>query len=449
MFIRKSAPGTISPGAAAAILAALDKSQAIIQFKPDGTILTANDRFLTIMGFNLGQIQGKHHSMFAEPGAQNTDAYRTFWDSLRKGDHQSSRYRRFGNGGREVWLQATYNPILNSKGEVERVVKFATDVTEETLHMANYEGQVTAISKSQAVIEFETDGTIITANKNFLDALGYTLSEVQGRHHSMFVSKSDFDHPNYKRLWDSLRKGEFQAAEYLRIGKAGQEVWIQASYNPIFNPNGEVFKIVKFATDITDQVLARKEAARVGALVDGNLDKILKSVSDANKQAISASGASEQTLEMVQAVASASEELDASAREISQSMSLSRSEVDRAMMETSAADTATQQLTDAASSMTTIVALIQDIAGQINLLALNATIEAARAGDAGKGFTVVASEVKGLASQVAKATGQISAEITGMQTISGGVVDRLHAIRSAVEAVEGSVTNVAGAVEEQ
>ncbi|MDF1750522.1 MAG: PAS domain-containing methyl-accepting chemotaxis protein [Alphaproteobacteria bacterium] len=449
MFMRKNSPGTMSTGDAASILAALNKSQAIIQFKPDGTILTANDLFLKVMGYSLDQIQGKHHSMFAESGAQNTDAYRNFWNSLRQGNHQSALYRRYANGGREVWLQASYNPIVNSKGEVERVIKFATDVTEETLRVANYEGQVTAISKSQAVIEFEPDGTIITANKNFLNALGYDLSEIQGRHHSMFIKKGEADLPEYKRFWEALRKGEFQAAEYLRIGKGGREVWIQASYNPILDPNGQVFKVVKFATDRTERVVARREGERVGALVDQNLGKILQSVSVANEQAVAASDASEQTLEMVQAVASASEELDASAREISQSMTISRNEVDRAMSETAAADSATTQLSDAASAMTKIVELIQDIAGQINLLALNATIEAARAGDAGKGFAVVASEVKGLASQVARATDQISTEITSMQTISGTVVDGLLSIRTAVEAVEGSVTNVAGAVEEQ
>lgn len=432
-----------------AMLQALDKSQAVIQFEPDGTIITANANFLGAVGYSLDEIQGKHHSMFVESGFARSAEYQKFWDELGRGEFQAAEYKRIGKGGKEIWIQASYNPILNAKGEVVKVVKYATDVTADTLLKADHAGQIDAISKSQAVIEFEVDGTIITANSNFLGAVGYSLDEIRGKHHRMFVEPDYATSSAYRDFWAELAAGEFQAAEYKRIGKGGKEIWIQASYNPINDPNGRPFKVVKYATDITAQILAQQEAKRVGELVDENLEKILGAVGRANDQSSTAAAASGQTAQMVQTVASAAEEFEASAREIAQSMVTSRSEVATVAEEALKADESTQKLTDAAEAMGNIVQMIQDIAGQINLLALNATIESARAGDAGKGFAVVASEVKSLANQVAKATDDIGCEITSMQTIAVEVVERLTGIKSAVDSVEASVTTAAGAVEEQ
>ena len=275
------------------------------------------------------------------------------------------------------------------------------------------------------------------------------MSEIKGKHHAIFVEPSYETSSDYKRFWDTLRQGAYQAGKYKRIGKNGKEVWIQASYNPIIDPNGNVLKIIKFATDITEQILARKEAERVGRLVDENLDKILKAVSSANEQSVTAATASNETLATVQAVTAATEEFQSASSEIARSMETSRLEVTRAIDETTNADHSTQKLSNAAQEMNRIVVVIQEIANQINLLALNATIEAARAGDAGKGFAVVASEVKALANQVGDAISQINTEITNMQTISEDVVGRLAGIKDAVETVESSVTTVASAVEEQ
>jgi len=299
------------------------------------------------------------------------------------------------------------------------------------------------------VIPFELDGTIIEANQNFLDALGYQMEEIKGEPHQKFVDPAYASSDEYKEFWESLGRGEFQADEYKRIGKGGKEIWIQASYNPIFDPDGKPFKVVKYATDVTEQVIARQEAERVGKVVDENLEKILSSVGDANLQTTSAVSASGQALNTVQSVAAAAEEFQSSAHEISRSMTASKSEVDKANEEAANADHSTKELTTAAQAMSNIIEVIQDIAAQINLLALNATIESARAGEAGKGFAVVASEVKSLANQVANATGQISTEISGMQVISDNVVNNLNSIKSAIVAVESSVTSVAGAVEEQ
>ena len=249
---------------------AINKVQAIIEFNMDGTIITANDNFLKTLGYTLEEVQGCHHSMFVEPGYETSDEYKVFWQSLNNGDFESKEYKRIGKGGKEVWIQASYNPILDENGQVVKVIKFATDVTKQKLINANYEGQIDAIGKSQAVIEFNMDGTIITANDNFLTTVGYTLGEIQGQHHSMFVEPEFKVSAEYKLFWDSLNRGEYESKEYKRLGKGGKEIWIQASYNPIFDLNGKPMKVVKFATDVTEQKLRN-------ANFSGQIDAIDKS----------------------------------------------------------------------------------------------------------------------------------------------------------------------------
>jgi len=232
---------------------AISKSQAVIEFNMDGTVRAANDNFLNALGYTLDEIKGKHHSMFVEESFKNSIAYTEFWAKLNRGEYDAAEYKRIGKGGREVWIQASYNPIFDLNGKPFKVVKYATDVTRQKLQNADYRGQIDAISKAQAVIEFNMDGTVLTANENFLNALGYTLDEIKGRHHSMFVDEAYRKTSDYKEFWAKLNRGEYQAAEYKRIGKGGREVWIQASYNPIFDLNRKPFKVVKYATDITTQ----------------------------------------------------------------------------------------------------------------------------------------------------------------------------------------------------
>jgi methyl-accepting chemotaxis protein len=432
-----------------AIVEALDRSQATIQFSADGTILTANENFLGAMGYTLDEIKGKHHSMFVEKGFESTDEYRNFWSELRAGKFQQAEYKRIGKGGKEVWIQASYNPILNSSGKVEKVVKFATDVTADKLKEAFVEGQIAAINRSQAVIEFEPDGKIVTANDHFLAAVGYSLDEIKGKHHSMFVEKGFETTDEYRKFWSDLRDGKFQQAEYKRIGKGGREIWIQATYSPILDMDGRVFRVVKFATDVTKEALARDASNKAIKVVNGQLDGIGDAVERANREAATAAAASESAATTVQSVAAGAEELDSSVQEIARSTSISTEQVSNAIQQVASADTEVQNLSRNAEAMGSIVSLIQDIASQINLLALNATIESARAGEAGKGFAVVANEVKSLANQVASATGQISTEIESMQTVSRTVVESLGSISAAVSSVETSVTGVASAVEEQ
>jgi len=401
----------------AGMIAAIGRAQAVIAFNLDGTIVTANENFLKTLGYSLGEIQGKHHSMFVEPATRDSAAYREFWASLNRGEYQAAEYKRIGKGGKEVWILASYNPILDEKGKPFKVVKFATDVTQQKLRTADLAGQIAAIGKSQAVIEFNMDGSILTANENFLHALGYSLGEIQGKRHSMFVEASERDGPAYREFWANLNAGRYQAGEFKRIGKGGKEIWIQASYNPILDLNGKPFKVVKYATDTTAQVIARKRAESVRG--------------------------------MMETVAAGAEELNASVREISETMSKSRQTASEAVGRVDAADQQAQRLSAASESMGGIVELIGNITGQINLLALNATIESARAGEAGRGFAVVASEVKNLANQAKQATDKIGQEIGNLNGISADVVSALTAIKQSIQEVSEYVTSTAAAVEEQ
>ena len=428
---------------------AFNASQAMISFTPEGTILDANANFLNAVGYKLEEIVGQHHRLFMEADDLASPTYRAFWTDLGKGQFKAGRFKRIAKGGREVWLRASYNPVLDRQGRVVKVVKIATDVTGDTVQTALDKGQVDAISRSQAVIEFELDGTIVRANDNFLKAMGYRLEEIVGKHHRMFADPADANSPDYAKLWQDLRGGKFRGGEFRRLAKGGREVWLQATYNPILDPKGNPFKVVKFAVDITESVLARREAERVAAEVDAKLEQIVGHARTVSHQAADVTASTDSMRNVSQSLASAAEELDAAAREISSNVAMSQSEAVTAKGQAETAGGATQRLSEATASMTKIVDIIQDIAGQINLLALNATIEAARAGESGKGFAVVATEVKSLARQVADATDKISSEINGMQLISGEVVDQLQGIRGAIDRVEASFSGVAGAVEEQ
>ncbi|MCB1491404.1 MAG: PAS domain-containing methyl-accepting chemotaxis protein, partial [Rhodobiaceae bacterium] len=434
----------------AATLDALDKSQAVIEFKLDGTIITANENFLRAMGYRLEEVKGKHHSMFVEPGFRDSAEYREFWAKLNRGEYQAAQFKRIGKGGCEVWIEASYNPIIGSGGKPYKVVKFATDISRQKAEYADFRGKIEAISRSQAVIEFNLDGTIITANENFLNTMGYRLDEIEGKHHSMFVEPGFRDSSEYREFWAKLNRGEYQAAQFKRIGKGGREVWIEASYNPIMDLNGRPWKVVKFATDLSKRkeqnlALAREFESDVKSLVDD----VSTSARSMEETAGSLAAAAEETNQQSATVSAASEELGASITEISRQIAESTRVITVAVDQAESSENMVSDLVTAAQKIGEVTQIINDIASQTNLLALNATIEAARAGEAGKGFAVVASEVKSLATQTAKATEEISLQIKGIQDSSETTAASIHQIGQIIHQVSEISASISSAVEEQ
>jgi methyl-accepting chemotaxis protein len=431
---------------------AISKAQAVIEFNMDGTIITANENFLSTLGYSLEEVVGQHHSMFVEHHFKISTEYKVFWESLNRGEFESKEYKRLGKGGKEVWIQASYNPILDLNGKPFKVVKFASDVTQQKLLNADFSGQIEAISKAQAVIEFNMDGTIITANENFLSTLGYTLSEIQGQHHSLFVEAAHKSSPEYQQFWKKLNSGEFDSGEYLRIGKGGKEVWIQASYNPIFDLNGKAIKVVKFATNITGRKLAIAEiketlmtlsegdltqyietelegefsiiGTSINEFIDvlnnmvGNIRSASTNVNDSAREIAEGnnelSHRTESQASSLEETASAMEELTSTvqqnAENASEASKLATSVIDKANKGGDVVKNAIVAMSDinkSSKKIADIISVIDEIAFQTNLLALNAAVEAARAGEQGRGFAVVAAEVRNLAQRSAGAAKEI------------------------------------------
>lgn len=432
------------------ILASLNTSQAVIEFKPDGTIITANENFLGAMGYDINEVRGKHHSMFADPEYAKSDEYKIFWEKLAAGEFQSAQYKRFAKGGKEIWIEASYNPLRNSAGKVYKVIKYATDITAKQLEHFELKGVVEAISRSQAVIEFEVDGTIVKANENFLNVMGYSLNEIQGKNHSMFADPQYVKSEEYTKFWENLKKGQFQAGQYRRFGKGEKEVWIEASYNPIMDIDGTVIKVVKFATDLTPR---KDENKALADDFESNVKSLVQIVASSSTElqatAQSLAAAAEETSVQSGTVSAATEELSVSVNEISSQVSNSVQIVNQAVEEARRSEELVSGLVEAAAKIGEVTSLISDIADQTNLLALNATIEAARAGDAGKGFAVVASEVKSLAAETAKATEEISSQIQGIQDVSSSTADAIKKITEVITNVNEISTTISGAVEEQ
>jgi methyl-accepting chemotaxis protein len=475
---------------------AVNRVQAVIEFSMDGKILHANENFLKALGYSLEEIKGNHHSMFVDADYRRSSDYRLFWEKLGRGEYDAGQYKRVGKGGRVVWIQASYNPIFDRRGKPFKVVKFATDISQQKLRNADYEGQMAAIGKAQAVIEFTLDGKIIDANDNFLKVVGYALDEIKGQHHAMFVNAGFRQSPEYRLFWEKLGRGEYDAAQYKRIGKGGNEIWIQASYNPILDADGRPFKVVKYATDITasvkasqalQQMVAQVQAvvesaknsdltgriplagktgeigalcAGVNGLLDAMMGVVIKIRVSANEISSASAEISASTTDLSQRTeeqAASLEETSASmeqmsatvkknadnAQQANQSAAATRDVADRGGQVVAKAVEAMARIEESSRKISDIIGVIDEIARQTNLLALNAAVEAARAGEAGRGFAVVASEVRSLAQRSSQAAKDIKDLITNSNSQVKDGVGLVNKAGTALNDIVDSIKKVA------
>ena len=403
----------------ASLLDAIERSMAVIEFDLHGNVLRANDNFLKTMGYRAEQIAGQSHRMFCTPAFARSAEYNQLWSGLRNGQFQSGTFERVGGNGLSVWLEASYNPVRDDAGQVIKVVKYAMDVTPRLQAESEANAKLQAIDRAMAVIEFNLDGTIITANTNFLQRMGYSLAQIQGKHHRLFCTPQTAASSQYSDFWRRLNQGEMFSGQFERVDKNGQPVWLEANYNPVYDASGRLCKVVKFASDVTARVQQHAADAQ--------------SAAQAYHLSLHTQDMAEKGAEVIQKTASGMRDISADIDDSSQLIA---------------------KLGERSQQITTIVNTIRGIADQTNLLALNAAIEAARAGEAGRGFAVVADEVRSLAQRTAGATAEIQTLIAGLQSaahqsVQGmrAQVEHAEATAQQAQAADGALDEIVGAIQ--
>jgi methyl-accepting chemotaxis protein len=483
------------------ILSAIDESYAYVEFDLSGNVLTANENFLGLMQYKREEIIGKHHKIFVEASQSNLASYATFWEQLNSGKAQNDVYKRITKTGAEKWVQAVYAPVIDEMGRVLKIINIVTDITSTRLKAADNEGQIEAIGKSQAVIEFTMDAMVTKANDNFLSTLGYSMQDIKGKHHSMFVEDEYRSSQEYAEFWKKLANGEPVTGEFLRIAKNGSEIWIQASYNPILDLNGKPFKVVEYSTDITSRKRAVNEIKRIllrlakgdlttkiedpfkgefvelGDAISAFIQDLNSTISDINLAVDTITNASseisqgnndlstrtEQQAASLEETASSMEELTSTVRlnaeNANQANGLasdaSKIAVDGGALIQNVVETMSS-INESAQKISDIIGVIDGIAFQTNILALNAAVEAARAGEQGRGFAVVASEVRTLAQRSATAAKDIKSlisdsvsKIDNGNTLVNQSGETMKNVVASIQQVDDIVTEIAAASTEQ
>lgn len=369
------------------ILEAIKSTSAFIEFKPDGTILDANDNFLSTLGYSLDEITGKHHRIFCDNNYTNSLEYARFWKKLSAGESFSDKFMRFTKTGQEIWIEASYNPVFDETGQVTSVVKLATDITDYVNQADIQRGILAALDRSTAIISFELDGTIIEANENFINTVGYSLNQIQGKHHRMFCSSDLVASNDYKQFWRQLNSGQFMQGLFERRDANGKPLWLEASYNPIVDHNGKLIRIIKFATNVTDRVT-----------------KIINATEAVHSTVTETEQVSDQAKSILHNSVGIMNDISVNVEDLAANIT---------------------GLTEQSSQISDIVNTISSIADQTNLLALNAAIEAARAGEQGRGFAVVADEVRQLAARTSDSTAEISNVVKNNQSMTTALTDNI------------------------